>query len=749
MVTRRDLRAERDFYSPMTGGTQIRYADAPKRQDTYSSEVKKRLSDIKNVKSTRVNPIEAIFAKLQKTEDPFTQIEEKKSYAPQEENDFMGALEGAAGAAQDAIGEGVAQVQDVVRSTGQRASERRAAQQLKRKEQRAADQANLDKRFSGVETGLSNLGKDYKQQELDAIDRYNKFKSEQSDRFAGVDKRFGEQLQRDIQQDIATRKTAQDQKTYEQNRAKQRALREQSLDNRLGGIESGITGVRSEVKAYETNREKQRRLTQSRLKGVESGLSNLGSDYKAQEQRAIDNMTKFRAEQANKFSGVDKRIGGVETQVSQVRKDTSTTFGGVVDLKKSLSEIKARQDAKTAPKQVSNLPSDYKATEASAIAAAKAYRSMTSGANVGSGAQANIGTGKDGNFGTGTYGKGMSSNPSLGISKEGALQAAINRGIKAAEATGIPSGAALKAGSFGISAEGKAKAEANKAEARRKEAAAKAAKAKAASDAKKAADAKAKAAAEGKTKAQQAAAARKATGTSTSQAKAANQASMRAAAAARHAQFKKDKAAGTHARGAAAQRAAKRNAAKTRAKNAAKARNKAKKSKKSGGGCPDPNMFILMANGSQKRAGDLMVGDLIKTNHEKDLKLGEYKVEYVNVLNNRQKAKFTFDESVIVCSLTHKFYVDNDWKEAKDMVIGDEVSGQKLISIESVEDGDVIHITVEDAHTYICEGLLSHNKRCDIRSKCDISPLINNDLKQDACDDLADVAYFVRALKEV
>ena len=50
MVTRRDLRAERDFYSPMTGGTPIRYADAPKRQDTYSSEVKKRLSDIMKMK---------------------------------------------------------------------------------------------------------------------------------------------------------------------------------------------------------------------------------------------------------------------------------------------------------------------------------------------------------------------------------------------------------------------------------------------------------------------------------------------------------------------------------------------------------------------------------------------------------------------------------------------------------------------------------------------------------------------------
>ena len=115
------------------------------------------------------------------------------------------------------------------------------------------------------------------------------------------------------------------------------------------------------------------------------------------------------------------------------------------------------------------------------------------------------------------------------------------------------------------------------------------------------------------------------------------------------------------------------------------------------------------------------------------------------VLNNRSKAKFTFDESVIICSLSHKFYVDNDWKTAEDMVIGDEVSGKKLISIESVEDGDVFHITVEDAHTYICEGLLSHNKACDMRLKHDISTLTNLNLIR---DDLAHVAYFVKELQE-
>ena len=66
-------------------------------------------------------------------------------------------------------------------------------------------------------------------------------------------------------------------------------------------------------------------------------------------------------------------------------------------------------------------------------------------------------------------------------------------------------------------------------------------------------------------------------------------------------------------------------------------------------------------------------------------------------------------------------------------------------SVVSVEDGDVVHITVEDAHTYICQGLLSHNKRCDIKTKVDISDLTDMNLMR---DDLADVAYFVKELQE-
>ena len=81
MVIRRDsLRAQTDFFSPMTGntGTQIRYADVPvRRQETYGSRVKERLSDI-GKGTRRAAPImEAIKVAVQKTEDPFTRIQEK------------------------------------------------------------------------------------------------------------------------------------------------------------------------------------------------------------------------------------------------------------------------------------------------------------------------------------------------------------------------------------------------------------------------------------------------------------------------------------------------------------------------------------------------------------------------------------------------------------------------------------------------------------------------------------------------
>jgi len=150
-VTRDSLRsrsqAERDFYAPMTGGTEIRYAAAPTPiQSTYGSSVKDRLSDIRRGPRTTAPIIKAIKTKMIKTDDPFTQIAEQKSYVPQEENQIGAQIEGLADAAQDAINEGASQVEEIRRSSGQRKAERRALRQQERQDDLKARKAATDER---------------------------------------------------------------------------------------------------------------------------------------------------------------------------------------------------------------------------------------------------------------------------------------------------------------------------------------------------------------------------------------------------------------------------------------------------------------------------------------------------------------------------------------------------------------------------------------------------------------------------
>jgi hypothetical protein len=154
MAIRRDsLRAQRDFYSPMTGntGTEIRYAAAPTQtKSKYGSQVKDRLSDIGKGNRRSAPIIEAIKVAVKKTDDPFTQVGQQKSYAPQEENDIGAQIEGIAGAAQDAVSEGVAQAESAVeeyrKSSNQKAAERRAQRQQERQSDLKARKAAADER---------------------------------------------------------------------------------------------------------------------------------------------------------------------------------------------------------------------------------------------------------------------------------------------------------------------------------------------------------------------------------------------------------------------------------------------------------------------------------------------------------------------------------------------------------------------------------------------------------------------------
>jgi hypothetical protein len=126
--------------------------------------------------------------------------------------------------------------------------------------------------------------------------------------------------------------------------------------------------------------------------------------------------------------------------------------------------------------------------------------------------------------------------------------------------------------------------------------------------------------------------------------------------------------------------------------------------------CPSPEMLILLSNGEQRKAGDLQVGDEVKTQHEATMEWGNFKVTHAEIIPNAKRLNIKLDGKDFICSLDHKFYKDSAWVDAKDVKVGDVLSDKVVTEIAEHSTGDVVQITVDDAHTYICEGVLSHNK---------------------------------------
>jgi hypothetical protein len=132
--------------------------------------------------------------------------------------------------------------------------------------------------------------------------------------------------------------------------------------------------------------------------------------------------------------------------------------------------------------------------------------------------------------------------------------------------------------------------------------------------------------------------------------------------------------------------------------------------------CPDPNTPILLSNFENVRAGDLKVGDLVYTIHETTGVWGDYKVSHVEIVGNQDKILINFsDDSSISVSKSHKFLMtDNEWRIASNLSIGETIRGldsnKTITLVTSIGFGDVVKIEVEDAHTYISSGVISHNK---------------------------------------
>ena len=138
-----------------------------------------------------------------------------------------------------------------------------------------------------------------------------------------------------------------------------------------------------------------------------------------------------------------------------------------------------------------------------------------------------------------------------------------------------------------------------------------------------------------------------------------------------------------------------------------------KRNRGGGGGCPTPEMRILLADGNSIKAGDIKVGTKLCTVHEKTGEWGHYKVSYAGRMIQPILSVKIGGTSVKV-SESHKFLTENNgYVTISDLNIGSvirTVNGlSKLESKNRIGEGEVVKIEVEEAHTYVMEGIISHN----------------------------------------
>ena len=133
-----------------------------------------------------------------------------------------------------------------------------------------------------------------------------------------------------------------------------------------------------------------------------------------------------------------------------------------------------------------------------------------------------------------------------------------------------------------------------------------------------------------------------------------------------------------------------------------------------GGGCVDPSVSILLPNSVTKLASEVKVNDIILTIHEITKELGEFKVLTKKIITQPKVIVRFTDNTEIKVSDTHKFLMnDNTWKQIFNLKGNETVKGleidKTIKEIIRIGEGDVVMFEIEEAHTYISDGLISHN----------------------------------------
>ena len=134
----------------------------------------------------------------------------------------------------------------------------------------------------------------------------------------------------------------------------------------------------------------------------------------------------------------------------------------------------------------------------------------------------------------------------------------------------------------------------------------------------------------------------------------------------------------------------------------------------SGGGCPAPWINITLADGGTIKAGDIKPGMMVYTRHETTNEWGNFPVTVVRKGEDTRWA-ILFESGIeFVGTFNHPVMVNDAWVEIQHLKAGDKVvqpEGFAVVkSAKYFDHGPIVKIEVQDAHTYLTEGFLSHNK---------------------------------------
>ena len=130
------------------------------------------------------------------------------------------------------------------------------------------------------------------------------------------------------------------------------------------------------------------------------------------------------------------------------------------------------------------------------------------------------------------------------------------------------------------------------------------------------------------------------------------------------------------------------------------------------GCCPAPEVPILLADGTEKPAGEIKEGDLICAWDEKVQEYVDARVIVAKMASNYRMFIKLSNGLDGLFAKNHKFLSGTDWVELQNLRSGDELSnGVTVVSTKMETVGPVVLITVEEVHTYVTLGVISHNAR--------------------------------------